>query len=189
MTAATNASNLPTPRDYAGVHCGTRSATSAAIGRARSLRAGGVRPRRRAADQAAASVRSMRAAKSSGCGVGTGLRGGRTTGRQIWQSPAIADGASYGPGKLAIARHQDRPPKGSCKPGAAREPWSGNNLKASGRSPAPAIPAGPPAIRERSGTATACLWRGMPPSACGLVPTSGTLQPCPFSSDRSRMKA
>jgi hypothetical protein len=29
-----------------------------------------------------------------------------------WQSPAIADGASYGPGRLAVARLQDRPPEG-----------------------------------------------------------------------------
>jgi hypothetical protein len=46
--------------------------------------------------------------------------------RLIWQSPAIADGASYGPGRLAFAGRQNRPPKGSHKPGAARGPWSGN---------------------------------------------------------------
>ena len=45
---------------------------------------------------------------------------------QIWQSPVIADGASCGPGRRAVTRSQNRPPKGSFKPGAARTPWSGN---------------------------------------------------------------
>jgi hypothetical protein len=41
------------------------------------------------------------------------------------QSPAIADGASCGPGSLSSPA-QNRPPKGSYKPGATRGSWSGN---------------------------------------------------------------
>jgi hypothetical protein len=43
-----------------------------------------------------------------------------------WQSPAIADGASCGPGRLAVARPRNRPPRGSCMPGAAWGRWSGS---------------------------------------------------------------
>jgi len=35
---------------------------------------------------------------------------------QIWQSPAIADGASYGPGKLAIAGTRTGPRRGLASP-------------------------------------------------------------------------
>ncbi len=85
-------------------------------------------------------------------------------------------------------RPRNRPPKGSLASPARPKAVERERIKASDRFPAPATPASPPAIRGRSGTATACLWRGMPPSACGLVPTSGALQPYPCSSDRSRAK-